>query len=50
MEMLRPSLVCVASNHDVRHHILVYFAANRFTVFGQYLRADSDNIWFMPLN
>jgi FkbM family methyltransferase len=50
IEKYRPALVCVEAHPEVRQQILDYFAAHRFTVVGKYLRADSDNIWFMPLN
>jgi FkbM family methyltransferase len=46
----RPALVCIEAHPEVRQQILDYFARNRYTVVGKYLRADSHNLYFRPLD
>ena len=46
----RPRIVCVEAHAEVRQEILNYFADAGYVIIGQYLRADSDNLWFRPLS
>lgn len=46
----RPALVCVEAHPEVRQQILDYFATHGYTVIGKYLRADTSNLWFRPLD
>lgn len=45
----RPALVCIEALLPVRQQILDYFARHGYVVVGKYLRADSENLYFMPL-
>ena len=44
----RPRLVCIEAHIEVRQAILDYFARAGYAIVGKYLRADGDNIWFVP--
>ncbi|MGB8957673.1 MAG: FkbM family methyltransferase [Candidatus Aminicenantales bacterium] len=44
-----PRLVCVEAHPQARQQILDYFAERRYVVIARYLRADRQNLWFMPL-
>jgi len=44
----KPSLVCVEGQPEVRQQILDYFAANSYVLVGRYLRADLQNLYFVP--
>lgn len=44
-----PGLVCVEAHPQVRQQILDYFARRKYVVVAKYLRADPQNLWFMPL-
>jgi len=44
-----PKLICVEAHPQVRQQILDYFAKRRYVVVAKYLRADPQNLWFMPL-
>jgi FkbM family methyltransferase len=46
IERFQPKLVCIEAHAAVRQQILDYFAAHGYVVAGQYLRADTANIWF----
>ena len=48
VERFRPSLVCIEAHPEVRQQILDYFARHHYVVVGRYLRADSQNLYFMP--
>lgn len=43
-----PKLVCIEAHPEVRQQILDYFTAGDYVVVGKYLRADPQNLWFMP--
>jgi hypothetical protein len=49
IKRFKPVLVCVEGHAEVRQQIIDYFARNGYVVIGKYLRADTQNIWFMPL-
>jgi hypothetical protein len=49
IERFRPRLVCIEAHLEVRQQILDFFARHDYTVVGKYLRADSENLYFMPL-
>jgi hypothetical protein len=44
----KPRLVCVESHLEVRQQILDYFFQHGYVVVGKYLRADKNNLYFMP--
>lgn len=48
VERFRPALVCVEAHPEVRQEILDYFARHHYVVVGKYLRADTQNLYFMP--
>jgi FkbM family methyltransferase len=50
IERYRPRLVAVEAHLPVRQQILDYFAGHGYVVAGNYLRADSANLWFIPIN
>lgn len=50
LQHFRPALVCIEGHPEVRQQILEYFARNGYVIAGQYLRADSLNLWFVPLD
>lgn len=45
-----PSLVCVEAHAEVRQALLNYFARNGYVVLGKYLRVDTRNLYFAPLD
>ncbi len=45
-----PRLVCIEAHPQVRQQILDYFAERGYVVVAKYLRADPQNLWFMPLS
>lgn len=45
-----PRLVCVEAHPQVRQQVLDYFAQRQYVVVAKYLRADPQNLWFMPLS
>lgn len=49
IERFRPALVCVEAHPEVRQQILDYFARHHYVVVGKYLRADTHNLYFAPL-
>jgi FkbM family methyltransferase len=49
IDRFRPRLAAVEAHPDVRQQILDYFARHRYVVAGRYLRADTENLWFTPL-
>lgn len=49
IERYHPSLAVVEAHPQVRQQILDYFASHRYAPVGKYLRADIENLWFMPL-
>ena len=48
VERFKPALVCIEAHPQVRQQILDYFALHSYTVVGRYLRADAQNLYFMP--
>jgi FkbM family methyltransferase len=50
IDRFRPRLATIEGHLPVRQQILDYFAAHGYVVLGKYLRADTDNLWFAPLN
>jgi FkbM family methyltransferase len=44
----KPRLVVIEAHPAVRQQILDYFAGHGYVVIGKYLRADTENLWFMP--
>jgi FkbM family methyltransferase len=48
LQKFKPALVCVEAHPEVRQQILDYFAARGYVVVAKYLRADPQNLWFMP--
>ena len=49
IERFKPQLVCIEAHPEVRQEILDYFTRHRYVVVGKYLRADTQNLYFMPL-
>jgi hypothetical protein len=49
IQRFKPTLACVEGHVPVRQEILNYFARNGYVIVGKYLRADSHNLWFAPL-
>jgi FkbM family methyltransferase len=49
IKRFRPELVCIEAHKEVRQQILDYFARNAYVIAGQYLEADDNNLYFMPL-
>jgi Methyltransferase FkbM domain len=45
-----PRLVCIEALLPVRQQILNYFAQNGYVINGRYLRADRENLYFVPLS
>ncbi len=50
IDRFRPALVCIEAHVEVRQTILDYFASHGYVVVGDYLRADSRNLYFAPLS
>jgi hypothetical protein len=48
IEKYTPALVCIEAHYTVRQQILDYFAAHGYTVVGNYLRLDTQNLYFTP--
>ncbi len=46
----QPGVVCIEAHPEVRQQILDYFAMNGYVAIGRYLRADTSNLWFKPLD
>lgn len=44
----KPALVCIEAHPEVRQQILNYFTTRDYVIVGKYLRADPQNLWFMP--
>ena len=49
VERFSPALVCIEAHPEVRQQILDYFTRRNYVVAGKYLRADIENLYFMPL-
>jgi FkbM family methyltransferase len=49
IDRFRPALVCIEAHPQVRQQILDYFARHRYVVVARYLRVDTDNLYFEPL-
>jgi hypothetical protein len=49
VERFRPSFFCVEAHQEVRQAILDYFAQHHYVVVGKYLRMDTQNLYFAPL-
>ena len=45
----RPRVVCIEAHPETRQAILDYFQTAGYVIVGKYLRADSDNLWFRPV-
>ena len=45
----RPSLVCIEAHRAVVQQILDYFARHAYVIVGKYVRADTHNLYFTPL-
>jgi FkbM family methyltransferase len=50
IERFRPQLAVVEAHAPVRQQILNYFTKHGYVIAGKYLRADTDNLWFAPLD
>jgi FkbM family methyltransferase len=50
IERFRPQLACVEAHAEVRQQILDYFARHGYVMVGKYWLADSENLWFAPLD
>jgi FkbM family methyltransferase len=48
IDRFKPALVCVEAHLEVRQQILDYFGEHNYSVVGKYLRADTENLYFMP--
>ena len=49
IERFKPTLVCIEGLLPVRQPILNYFAQHGYVLNGRYLRADRENLYFIPL-
>lgn len=45
-----PRLICIEGLLPVRQQILEYFARHGYVLVGKYLRADQENLYFVPLD
>lgn len=50
IERFRPELVCIEAHPEIRQQLLDYFHKHHYVVVGKYLRADPQNLWFVPDN
>jgi FkbM family methyltransferase len=50
IERFRPGLACIEGHEEVRQQILDYFARHGYVMVGKYWLADSENLWFAPLD
>jgi FkbM family methyltransferase len=50
IERFSPRLVCIEALLPVRQQILEYFARHQYVLVGKYLRADQENLYFVPLD
>lgn len=50
VDRFKPALVCIEAHPEVRQQILDYFTRHRYVLVGRYLRADSKNLYFQPLD
>lgn len=48
IERFRPELVCIEAHPEIRQQLLNYFHKHHYVVVGKYLRADPQNLWFVP--
>ena len=46
----KPTLVCIETLPPVRQQILDFFARHGYVIVGKYLRADTENLYFTPLD
>ena len=49
IDRFKPRLVCIEAHPQVRQEILDYFTRHGYVIVAKYLRADSENLWFVPL-
>jgi FkbM family methyltransferase len=49
VEKYLPAFVCIEAHPEVRQQILDYFTRRQYVIAGKYLRADVENLYFMPL-
>ncbi len=49
IDRFKPKLVCIEAHTQVRQQILDYFALHRYVIVGEYLRVDTQNLYFRPL-
>jgi len=50
IERFHPQLACVEAHAEVRQQILDYFARHGYVMVGKYWLADTENLWFAPLD
>ena len=48
VERFQPAFVCIEAHPEVRQQILDYFGLHHYSVVGKYLRADTQNLYFIP--
>ena len=48
IERIRPALVCIEAQAEVRQQIFDYFARHGYVPVGKYLRVDVHNLYFRP--
>lgn len=46
----RPALVCVEAHLPIRQQLLDYFVRHNYVIVGRYLRTDTINLYFMPMD
>jgi hypothetical protein len=46
----RPELVCIEAHDPIRQTLLDHFVRNDYTLVGDYLWADRENLWFKPVD
>src|SRR5262245_7588503 len=49
IDRYRPELICIEAHDEVRQQILDYFARHAYVIVGKYLPADTNNLYFKPL-
>jgi FkbM family methyltransferase len=48
IDRFRPALVCIEAHRMVRQQIIDFFDTHGYVLVGKYLRADINNLYFMP--
>lgn len=49
LRRFKPALVCIEAHPAIRQEILDYFYQRSYVVVGKYLRMDTENLYFQPV-